>query len=169
MATWRPSVGHDRGVTWESGREAEIVHSYRLQHELSQGSDDDRRIADRDHWWAWDAVHLAVRDGDLPIEVIDAMLHDPDADDWHRAYVAAGPIEDLLSDYADEYEDAMAERCRRDRVWAETMGHVWLEREDWEALPDTLRRLIPGPASSSQARGSGPRGGTQQGRGRRGR
>jgi hypothetical protein len=150
-------------VTWEPGRQADVVRSYRLQHELSQGSDGDRRIADRDHWWAWDAVHLAVRDGDLPVEVIDAMLHDPEADDWHRAYVAAGPIEDLLSDYADEYEDAIADRCRTDSVWARTVEHVWLEREDWEQLPDILRRLIPGPAQSGRSSGSGRRGGRPPG------
>ncbi len=147
-------------MTWDPAHEAEIVRSYRRQHELSQGSAEDRLVADRDHWWAWDAVHAAVRDGDLPIEVLDAMLLDPQADDRHRAYVAAGPIEDLLSDYADEYEDDIAERCRTDRVWADAVAHVWLEREDWEALPDVLRRLIPNPVSATHAQRPVKRAGT---------
>jgi hypothetical protein len=144
-------------VIWDPAKTPDIVRSYRLQQELGRGSDADRRIADAEHWWAWEAVTHAVRDGALPLEVIDEMLHDPEADDRHRVYVAQGPIEDLLSDHGEDYARDIAERCRQDRVWAWTVGHVWLEREDWVELPSSLRALIPGPGTATPP----PRGGKQ--------
>lgn len=136
-------------MTWDQTRADEVVRSYRLLHELSRGSDADRRRADAEHWWAWEAVGEAVEDGDLPLEVLDAMLHDPAADAEHRAYIAAGPIEDLLSDFPDEYAAGIAERCRTDRLWSDTVAHVWLEHDDWLDLPADLQRRIPEPPTKA--------------------
>lgn len=141
---------------WSAEQVDEVVWSYRMFDELSRGSTHDRQRADAEHWWAWETVNRAVLDGNLPIEVLDEMLHDPDADHAHRVYVAAGPIEDLLSDHPEDYADLIAERCRTDRVWASTVEHVWLEPDDWRELPESLRRLVPGPSGSS-SRGGGQR------------
>ena len=143
-------------MSWDPGRAEDVVRSYRLQHQLGGGSAADRRLADAEHWWAWQAVDDAVEDGDLPLEVLDAMLHDPQADDDHRAYVAAGPVEDLLSDFPDEYADAIAERCRRDPVWASAVRHVWLAPEEWRELPAALRRYLPEPPGRT-TKGARPR------------
>ena len=127
----------------DADRAVDVVCSYRLLQELSRGDAADRARADAEHSWAWEAVNDAVVDGDLPVQVLDAMLHDPLADDRHRAYVAAGPIEDLLTDHSEEYAVTIAERCDSDRVWAEVVAQVWLEPEDWDALPASLRRRVP--------------------------
>jgi hypothetical protein len=36
-------------------------------------------------------VSNAVRDGAIPLTVVDALVCDPDGDSDYRAYVAAGP------------------------------------------------------------------------------
>ena len=132
-------------MSWDASREDSAIRSYRLHHVLSGGDVAERQIADRDHLWAWEAVAEAAMDGSLPLSVVDGLLHDPEADDWYRECIAAGPIEDLLSYHAARHAKSIAERCEADPVWAWTMGGVWIDREQWLTLPASLRKLVPEP------------------------
>jgi len=132
-------------MTWDANRTAEILRSYRLGLGLSGGDRASKQLAESEHSWARDAVHDAVDRGDLPLTVLDAMLHDPEGDESYRGYVAAGPIEDLLADHQEAYAGAIAERCRTDPLWAQAVAGIWLDRDWWLSLPEELRRLIPEP------------------------
>lgn len=85
--------------------------------------------------------------------MLDALLHDPDADDRYRSYVAAGPIEELLRGRPDDYAELIAARCAADPVWAWTVTNVWVGRQQWLALPAGLRSSCRRP-SSRRSRGS---------------
>lgn len=138
-------------MQWDDETITDVAHTYRTNYALGQGDRQERAEAAEGHFWAWETVDRAVSEGTLPIEVIDAMLHDPSGDDGYRSYVAAGPIEDMLRVQPERYTDEVAARCRVDAVWAETVGGVWLDRRTWEALPDPLRELIIEPQVPAQA------------------
>ncbi|WP_369132094.1 DUF6869 domain-containing protein [Modestobacter sp. I12A-02662] len=122
-------------LTW-----ADAVPAYRRHHELSRGGGDAGG-----HRWALDRVEDAVRDGDLPVDVLDAMVRDPDGDAEYLAHLAAGPLEDLLAHHTDAYADAFTERCAADPRWVEALGGVWLEAATWDRLPAALQRIVPEP------------------------
>jgi len=113
--------------------------------------------------WASSRVDHAVWADLLPLRVLDALLHAGDDappvpprweldedEEWeqvaaYRAYVAAGPLEDLLRMHGDRHDAAVLARCRVDPVWAEAVTGVWMGRERWKQLPYELRRLVPEP------------------------
>jgi hypothetical protein len=137
-------------LTW-----ADVVPAYRRHHERSSGNG-----AAAASQWAVDLVEDAVRDGDLPVAVLDAMVRDPDGNAEYRAHLAAGPLEDLLAHHTDAYADAFAERCAADPRWAEALAGVWLEAAVWDRLPETLRRIVPEPCRGAPgAPGPRPRAG----------
>ncbi|MFS0699705.1 hypothetical protein AB6N24_06995 [Cellulomonas sp. 179-A 4D5 NHS] len=138
-------------MQWDDETITDVVRAYRTNYELGQGDRQERAEAAERHFWAWETVNGAVGEGTLPVEVIDAMLHDPSGDDGYRSYVAAGPIEDMLRRQPERYTDEVAARCRVDAVWAETVDGVWLDRRTWEALPEPLRELIIEPQLRVQA------------------
>ena len=102
-----------------------------------------------------------MADGSLPLEVIDALIHHPDGAEL-RGYVAAGPIEDALTHHPATYGPMIAARCSTDAAWADTVGGVWLDDQEWSALPEDLRRRIPvrsltgAPPPGKKARGKRP-------------
>ena len=158
------SLRQDQAMPWDASSETEVVASYRLQFVLSRGDKADRQAADRDHWWAWEAIEAAISDATLPVGVLDALLHDPDADDEYRAYVAAGPIEELLGKHGSAYAEPIQARCGSDSVWAWTVGNVWLGREEWLSLPTLLRGLVPEPVAAEKPQNGGRRPSKRQGK-----
>jgi hypothetical protein len=68
----------------------DVVSAYRLHYELSMGERQER-LRSEESDWAYEAVSNAVRDGAIPLTVVDALVCDPDGDSDYRAYVAAGP------------------------------------------------------------------------------
>lgn len=143
-------------MQWKTETIAEVARAYRTYYEFGQGSRQER-LAAEEHHWAWRAVSSAVMDGTLPIEVVDALLHVPPEDEEFWSYVAAGPIEDMLTTHPDQYTDAVARRCQQDTVWARVVGGVWLDRRAWDLLPEPLRSLIPQPAIPQHAERSSVR------------
>jgi hypothetical protein len=79
-------------VDLDESRWDEVISACRRYYELPGGGRRERLRAD-DHWWAWEAVDEAAREGSLPLAVLDALVCDPDGDSEYRAYVAAGPLE----------------------------------------------------------------------------
>jgi hypothetical protein len=129
-------------VTWDASRLSEVADAYRWYYRLSTGDRSERVRAD-DYWWSCELVNDGVTDGSLPLEVLDALIHHADADDEFRGYVAAGPIEDALTYQPATYGPAFAARCSTDATWAETVEGVWLDDQEWSALPEDLRARIP--------------------------
>jgi hypothetical protein len=89
-------------------------------------------LAEAEHDWAPDEVRRAVDEGDSDlIELVDKLLHFPGAD---LAYVAEGPLEDMLAEHPDRYAETVAERCRRDPVWHQALQAVWLDESEQRPL-----------------------------------
>lgn len=122
-----------------------MISAYRRHYELSRGDRAARLRAEAEFWWAWKTVDEAVEGGSLPVAVVDALVCDPVGGSDYRGYVAAGPLEDLLRGHPAAYVPAFAEKARTSDAWAEALRGVWLDRAEWTALPEELRRLIPEP------------------------
>lgn len=132
-------------VAWTEAETTRLVESYYAAWELGHSDEPvPRELRDR-HWWAVERLQEEVDEGTLPLSVLDALLKAPGSDEYWRSYVAAGPLEDLLEYHGGRYGGPIAEKCRADPLWAEAAGGVWLRREGWEALPETLQRLVPEP------------------------
>jgi hypothetical protein len=143
------AVPVDRGeVQW-----AEVAAVYRRHHELSQGDRADRLRAEADFWWAWETVDDAVQNGSLPLAVVDALVRDPEGDSDYRGYVAAGVLEDLLTEHPESYAHAFAEKARSSGAWLEALRGVWLDLAEWTVLPEELRQLVPPPRATDPAPG----------------
>lgn len=157
-------------MTRDDAQWDEVISAYRRHYELSTG-DRRARLSAEQTRWAYEAVDDAIRDGSLPLSVVDALVCDPDGSSEYRAYVAAGPVEDLLTSDADTYGSAFAQRARLHDHWAEALRGVWLSSTDWAALPEDLRRFIPEPVTSEpdadQQRRSGRRPSKRQSEARR--
>jgi hypothetical protein len=135
------------GVELDDAQRDDVITAYRRYYELSKGERQDRLRAEADYWWAHEAVRDAGLDGTLPLDVLDALVGDPEGDGDYRAYIAAGPLEDLLNEHADMYADAFADRARVNALWAEALGGVWLDSATWTSLPQGLRPFIREPRS----------------------
>lgn len=54
------------------------------------------------------------------------------------AFVAAGPLEDLVQNYGDEFGDRIVERARDDAAFRSALRGVW----GWERVSESLRTRI---------------------------
>jgi hypothetical protein len=99
---------------------------------MCRGDREERLAAEADSS-AYDEVAEALVDPVSGIEVIDALLHHPDAD---TLAVGCGPLEDLLSQTPSVAPD-VAIRCRTDAAWREAASHVVLDR-----APDVLAQYV---------------------------
>ncbi|WP_413450859.1 DUF6869 domain-containing protein [Georgenia phoenicis] len=136
-------------MQWSPETIADVAQAYRANHSLGRG-DRQARLAQEQHFWAADAVTDAAGDGTLPLELIDALLHLEPHDEALESYVAADAIEDVMRKHPGRYVAAIAERCRRDPVWARAVGGVWLDRSTWDLIPDELRALMLEPEIPQQ-------------------
>ena len=137
-------------MTWDQARVTEVADAYEQHYVLSQGDRAQRLEAEKTAW-AWEAVEDGVTQGTLPVQLLDALLHHPGANEGFRGYVAAGPIEDALSHQPGLYAAAIAERCAADAVWADAAAGVWLSDVQWAALPPQLQRHICAQSTGSFA------------------
>jgi hypothetical protein len=143
-------IGDDARMTWDASRIATVARSFRLNHTLGQGDRESRQQAIAEHSWAWEAVSEEAADGSLPLEVVDAMLRDPMGDAEYRAFVAAGPIEEILSQWPDRYGEPIAARCRSDHLWSDAMHDVSLDEREARLVPIDLQVLLPTVAIASE-------------------
>lgn len=142
---------------WDSEEIGRVAAAYRREHAALSGGPHGRPSSGDEHRWASVRLEDACLEGVLPLAALDALLHDPDGDDLYRAYVAAGPIEDVLRLHPDRYAEAVASRCASDRRWAESVQSVCMSREQWEGLPDHLRAFIPTPEPAARRTTQGKR------------
>lgn len=98
---------------------------------------------------------LALRDAeDRASDALHDMLHiskeaetawpfilalvDSAPSDEALAFVAAGPLEDLIQMYGDDFADRMVERARRDARFRSALRDVW----GWERVSEPLRNRV---------------------------
>jgi hypothetical protein len=118
------AAGYFRDWTVQrSGSRAERVV---LEHQRGRPSDiligllDDPTTVDR----AWTIV---------------VALIDRAPDDETLAFVAAGPLEDLIRRHSQQFGERIFDQARRDRRWRQALGGVW----GWEDVAEPLRgRLL---------------------------
>jgi hypothetical protein len=98
--------------------------------------DDDRLVE-----WLADRTAPGALDADVDRAwdvVVELVRRAPDPE--VRAFVAAGPLEDLVRSHAERLADRLVDRTRSDPDFREAMRNVW----GWESVPDAVRaRLIP--------------------------
>lgn len=98
---------------------------------------------------------LATRDADdRPSDALFEMLHtanEPERawpivlalvaeapDDEALAFVAGGPLEDLIQKHGDAFADRIVERARSDPRFRSALGGVW----GWENVSESLRSRL---------------------------
>jgi hypothetical protein len=122
----------------------ELAHAYLVNHRAFASEP-----AGLDDGSTWDIdldehVVEEMRSGDDPLPLIDAMLalaaEENDLGFLH--YVAAGPIEDLITERRDLWRD-LAARCRRNSTWAYAVEHgVRVDGDLVRTLPEPLDTLL---------------------------
>lgn len=65
--------------------------------------------------------------------ILSLIEHAPD--DESLAFVAAGPLEDLIQRHGQRFSDRLEDQARRDPRFRQALGDVW----GWERVPEPLR------------------------------
>src|SRR5687768_4829733 len=92
--------------------------------------------------WAFEATSDLVRTGgfeELWLLCLDLIASIPEHDDALLAYVAAGPLEDLLRSAGQHFADRVEERARQDARFRRALTGVWGRSEQ----PQLWKRLTP--------------------------
>ena len=106
-----------------------------------QGStkDDPKRISP-EHAWAYEQLDALLRSS--PEEgwaAVLSLITLADSD-WRLACVAAGPLEDLLSQEPERFKDRVDECARRDPKFRRCLSGVWLS--DDSPLREIVRKYV---------------------------
>lgn len=97
-----------------------------------RGADDD------EYFWAWDALYDMVRDDPESAWPIIQKLIDQAPSDLVLAYIAAGPLEDLLCEHGPAMIDRMLKLAEKDYCFRRTLRAVW----GWNRMPEKIRARI---------------------------
>lgn len=124
------------------------AHAHHQLYRASTSGSRAERLAADSLWWAWEWVDRQMQDPSGAVATLDLLLHIPDAADGYVAYVAAGPLEDVLVEGDPAVREEIALRCRQDPTWAAAAAGVWLSVQEWTRLPAELGRLVPGPTAA---------------------
>jgi hypothetical protein len=96
------------------------------------------RKEEDEHFWSFGEIHTLTRDDPerawpLVCEIVAGCT-----DDALLAYVAAGPLEDLLCNHPARIIDRVEELARRDAHFRRCLSGVWASNR----MPDDTRRRI---------------------------
>jgi len=142
---WRHPAGPGPDDEWPTPLADAIARALVSCGDYDQRDRDERRLLDHRHWWARELLWLAGGDGALPLEVLDAVVHHPDASPGVLGSLASGDLETLLGSHADRYAAGLDERVRTDAAWREVLSGVCVDREVWDRLPAALSAVVPEP------------------------
>jgi hypothetical protein len=122
----------------------DLVDVYWRQHRLSSGDRADRLAAD-EHFWAWEAVHDAVDELHPDVVELITALADAAATDLERAYLGAGPVENLLRhpQVSDRILDQLDGAARRHPGVQIAVRCVWFGDETRPDIVERFRRFGP--------------------------
>lgn len=87
--------------------------------------------------WLHTALYRGPDGADEAWPVISALVERA-PDDAALAYVAAGPLEDLIRLHGEHVEDRIVEQARQDARFREALRGVW----GWQSAPARLRERV---------------------------
>ena len=108
----------------------ELVYAYWRHYQLSNSDDRSDRLAADELFWARERVDQAAKEGGpeivgLLVALSDAAPDDAAPDDAARAYLCAGPIEDLVRLHRATLGTEIDAASRRSQSFATTLRSVW--------------------------------------------
>ncbi len=103
----------------------ELVPTYWRHYELSNSDDRADRLAADGLFWAWEKVDQAAKDGGPEIVSLLVALADAAPDDAARAYLGAGPVEDLVRLHRATLGTEIEVASRQSQSFATTLRSVW--------------------------------------------
>jgi hypothetical protein len=118
---------------------AALVAAYWRVYRLSQGSREDRLLAESEAATTVEVTERISGDPAAALTLLDNLLASEGAD---LHFFAAGPLEDLLVTHGAKVAQAVADRCARSPDWREAVRAVWLDDQEWAALTP-LHPLLP--------------------------
>ena len=95
------------------------------------------RTKNQEYWWAWEVVDNMTSPNDLPFifKLIDSCLNDAEI-----AYVAAGPLSDLISKHHLEIKDTLDKVIRKKEHMRKAIQAIIFQRNTPERK--TLEELL---------------------------
>jgi hypothetical protein len=116
---------------------ARLVDGYWTAARLATSGIRSERLTAKEWRWAVDEVDAAMEQpGDSALDLLDDLMRAPGAD---PGYVGASALENLLTEHGPVIADRVADRARRDPLWREAVGGVWLDSK----LAKSLHALAP--------------------------
>jgi len=105
-----------------NSRSAELAREYLRHYAAGNPQDGD--------WTAWDEINKRVREA--PEEAWPVVLHlvSQAEDDAALAYVAAGPLEDLLKHHCPDVIERVERQARTDSRFRHCLAGVWVTLSD---------------------------------------
>ncbi|HSW48094.1 MAG TPA: hypothetical protein VLG67_03340 [Candidatus Saccharimonadales bacterium] len=88
-------------------------------------------------FWAFEEVDTLVREKPLEAQEVILKLIDKAPDDKTLAYVAAGPLEDLLARHGEKVIDWVEDNARKNSKFAIALACVWrnsIKEEIWQRV-----------------------------------
>jgi hypothetical protein len=101
----------------------------------------ERETRNNEDFWAWEEVHRRIRVDLAEAWEVTLSLVEKSGSDSALAYVAAGPLEDLVDGYGDSALDVIEAECETNQKLQRALSGIWLERESpvlmrWRSLMD---------------------------------
>jgi hypothetical protein len=119
----------------------ELARGYFRDYAMSFSSDRAQRLAARDRGSensALEVVSRGVADASDDAWPMILALVELAPDDAALAYVAAGPLEDLVREHLERFADRLVEQARRDPRFRDALKGVW----GWENVDPGIRRRL---------------------------
>jgi Family of unknown function (DUF6869) len=106
-------------------------------------------------WTSWDAINTLVREapGDAWPVILQLVYHSQD--DQTLAYVAAGPVEDLLVHHGADVIGLFEEECRSNPRFRQCLSGVWTSRIA-RAVQERLIDILESTGKTSRRRAPHP-------------
>jgi hypothetical protein len=105
--------------------ENELVPTYWRHYELSNSDNRADRLAAAELFWAWEEVDQAAKDGGPGIVDLLVALADTAPDDAARAYLGAGPVEDLIRLHGERLRSEIETAARENQHRGTARRSVW--------------------------------------------
>lgn len=97
--------------------------------EIAAGYYEHWKSGSEDLFWAWEAVDKLSKELATGMDISLRLIASAD-DDAYLAYVAAGPVEDLIKDHGNAALAAFKEAAKTSPRVLQALGKVWMHPSD---------------------------------------
>jgi hypothetical protein len=116
---------------------------YRTDAEIAQAY-----VELQERWWAWEAVKEAtMHDPEHAWQLVLAIVAATDSS-LVLEVLGSGPLEDLLSDYGDQFIDRCEEQARVDPKFRESLSSIWRTERMSEAVWSRIEQASGGAGAA---------------------